>query len=83
MRSPHWNDRPVEDVAATRIAASSHPARYRACIQDALAAMGRGQDLGNARWTTTDPVRVAAEIEALAGARRLAHIRKDTSDQHL
>ncbi|MFJ7592461.1 hypothetical protein ACIQZO_34850 [Streptomyces sp. NPDC097617] len=67
--------RPIGVVAEPRIAASDQPEWFRARLSDALKAVERGDDPATAAWTATDRVGLAAEIEALAGLRRLA--RKD------
>ncbi|MFD3978362.1 hypothetical protein ACFWR6_07215 [Streptomyces griseus] len=73
------DSRPVRDVAARRIAASSDPICFEAAMVRTAAALGRGEDPATAAWTAVDPVRTAAEIEALAARRRFSVLapRKD------
>lgn len=66
------DSRPVADVAWLRVAESENPLGFKACMTRTVAALGRGEDLTTAAWTAADPVRLAAEIEVLTGARRLA-----------
>lgn len=67
----------VGEVAWMRVASSDEPERFRVCMARALTALDRGDDIATAAWTAADPVRLAAEIEALAGIRRLNVFRKD------
>lgn len=64
--------RPVHVVAARRAAESADPLGFNACMVRAHAAVLRGEDVAGSVWTAVDPVKTAAEIEVLAGARRLA-----------
>ncbi|MFE0766132.1 hypothetical protein [Streptomyces smyrnaeus] len=77
MRDLPRDQRPVDVVAVRRADASEHPDRFLALLDAATAALLNGSDLAAACWSNADPVRVAAEIEALAGARRLSTFRKD------
>ncbi|MEU6929035.1 hypothetical protein AB0A05_07705 [Streptomyces sp. NPDC046374] len=77
IRDMPRDPRPIGVVAEARIAASDQPARFRACMSDALKAVERGDDPATAAWTATDRVGLAAEIEALAGLRRLSSTSKD------
>jgi rRNA maturation protein Nop10 len=72
--------RPLRTVAAPRVARSESPRRFKTGMARTLAAVEQGEDLATAVWTAVDPVHTAAEIEALAGVRRLAitHARKET-----
>ncbi|MGC4947797.1 hypothetical protein ACLQ2N_16570 [Streptomyces sp. DT224] len=65
----------IREVAFLRVAASDDPEWFLRAMSLALSVESRGADLATAAWTTADPVRAAAEIEALAGLRRLS--RKD------
>ncbi|MFD6935306.1 hypothetical protein ACFWAP_03990 [Streptomyces goshikiensis] len=67
-----YDARPIGVVAAERVEQSTQPARFRACMSEALKAYKAGEDLATARRCLDDPLKVAAEIEALAGLRRLA-----------
>ena len=69
---------PVVDVAWLRVASSEDPDRFRACMEQTLTAVERGADVAGAPWSAADPVRLAAEIEAMAGVRRLNIFRKDS-----
>lgn len=70
--------RPVGAVARKRVMASDSPRWFRTCMASALAALDNGEDLAGAPRTPADPVEAAAQIEALAGVRRLSVSRKDT-----
>ncbi|MCX4550535.1 MULTISPECIES: hypothetical protein [unclassified Streptomyces] len=70
------NERPIGDLAWMRIASSAEPERFRACMARTLTALGQGDDIATKAWRAGDPVRLAAEIEALAGVRRLNSFRK-------
>lgn len=70
--------RPICDVAAERANRSEDPERFRACVAHAVTAVQKGADLATAWWDPVNPVRLAAEIEALAGLRRLRASRKDS-----
>ncbi|MEU2487129.1 hypothetical protein ABZ593_21280 [Streptomyces sp. NPDC012617] len=67
--------RPLPEVAAPRIERSADPVGFRAHLVRSTAAVCRGEDLATAAWTADNPLQLAAEIEALAGARRLAYAR--------
>ncbi|WNI31452.1 hypothetical protein [Streptomyces sp. ITFR-6] len=71
------NQLPVGDVAWLRVASSSEPERFRACMARTLTAIAQGDDVATSAWNATAPVRLAAEIEAMAGIRRLNCFRKD------
>jgi hypothetical protein len=77
MRELPRDQRPIAHVAWLRIASSERPDWYRAVLSKAMAAIDDGADLATAPWSADDPVRLAAEIEALAGARRLNSYRKE------
>ncbi|WP_019548519.1 hypothetical protein [Streptomyces sulphureus] len=77
MRDLPRDQRPIDVVALRRADTSEHPERFLALLDAATAALRNGKDLATAWWSNADPVRVAAEIEALAGARRLNTFRKD------
>ncbi|MEC3995248.1 hypothetical protein VSR01_17565 [Actinacidiphila sp. DG2A-62] len=68
----------IGDVAEPRVRLSDDPRWFRTCMARALAVVDQGEDLATAVWTAVDPVQTAAEIEALAGLRRLCSTRKDT-----
>ncbi|MFD3608968.1 hypothetical protein ACFWXA_13005 [Streptomyces atroolivaceus] len=70
--------RPVGQVAASRRCRSEQPEKFQACMALALTAVKGGADLATSVWTAVDPVKTAAEIEALAGLRRLSACAKDT-----
>jgi hypothetical protein len=65
-------------VARARVRQSDRPLWFRTCMARTLAALDQGEDLTTAPWTAEDPVQAAAEIEVLAGLRRLSSTRKDT-----
>lgn len=65
-------------VARQRVALSASPKWFRTSMARTLADVDRGDDLATAAWTAVDPVKTAAEIEALAGLRRLAPVREDS-----
>ncbi|MBT2453331.1 hypothetical protein [Streptomyces sp. ISL-86] len=69
--------RPVGVVAHARIQISDNPRRFQAGVARTLTAIDQGEDPATAGWTAVDPVKTAAEIEALAGLRRLSDTRKD------
>ncbi|MGA5496696.1 hypothetical protein ACPCSP_20275 [Streptomyces cinereoruber] len=68
--------RPIEEVAAPRVALSGDAGRFQALVSSALARYASGEDVATERCTWHDPVRVAADIEAMAGLRRLRQFRK-------
>ena len=68
----------IGNLARVRAQLSERPPWFRGCLTRAIAALDRGEDLATAGWSAADPVRSAAEIEALAGMRRLSSTRKDT-----
>lgn len=72
--------RTVADVAWMREVASSNPYAFRQGLARTLAALDGGEDLATAPWNALDPAQAAAEIEALAGIRRLSllAVRKDS-----
>ncbi|WP_432001541.1 hypothetical protein [Streptomyces sioyaensis] len=65
-------------MAWLRVAASGDPGRFMAVLDRTTAALEDGTDLVAAPWSAADPVQLAAEIEALAGARRLNSIRRNS-----
>ncbi|WP_439082151.1 hypothetical protein [Streptomyces sp. WL006] len=69
--------RPVSQVARSRRLQSEQPAKFQMCMSRALAAIKGGADLATAAWAADDPVKTAAEIEALAGLRRRSACPKD------
>lgn len=69
--------RPIGTLARRRVRSSSEPLRFRTCMARTLAELDRGEDLATAVWTPVDPVKTAAEIEALAGVRRINMPRRD------
>jgi hypothetical protein len=75
--APHTK-RLIGQAARVRVALSDRPQWFRACMARTLADIDRGEDLATAVWTAVDPVKTAAEIEALAGPRRLSPRRKDS-----
>ncbi|WP_433856743.1 hypothetical protein [Streptomyces kronopolitis] len=77
MRDLPRDLRSPADVAWMRVAESTAPERFLTVLGETAAALEEGADLATAAWTPDDPVRLAAEIEALAGARRLNTSRKD------
>ncbi|QKW07011.1 hypothetical protein HUT18_11950 [Streptomyces sp. NA04227] len=77
MRDLPRDLRPPADVARKRVAKSEHPERFLAVLGQTAAALESGADLATAAWTSEDPTRLAAEIEALAADRRLNSFRKD------
>lgn len=70
--------RPVGQVARSRRFQSEQPAKFQVCMARALAAIRGGADLATAAWVADDPIKTAAEIEALAGLRRRSACAKDT-----
>lgn len=63
----------VHDVVAPRVAASEAPDRLRWLVRDIandVAAHGLN-DRATSPWTSRDSVLLAAEIEAMAGVRRV------------
>lgn len=70
--------RPVGQVAEPRRCRSGQPEKFQACMARALTAVKGGADLATSVWTAVDPVKTAAEIEALAALRRLSACAKDT-----
>ncbi|WP_434593482.1 hypothetical protein [Streptomyces sp. A5-4] len=75
---PLCDRRPIGLVASQRVELSENPQRFRTSLSRTLTAIDRGEDLATAGWTAVDPVHTAAEIEALAGLRRLHAPRKDS-----
>lgn len=69
--------RSVPDVARVRVELSDEPERFQRLLGRSVTALDQGADLATAAWTAADPVALAAEIEALAGLRRLNTFRKD------
>ncbi|MFD3844793.1 hypothetical protein ACFWVB_02735 [Streptomyces microflavus] len=81
-RTVLWADtRPVHLVAESRVKASADPAAFMGCMDRTVAAMRRGEDPATAAWTAEDPVKLAAEIEALAGVRRRAMTTRATASR--
>ncbi|WP_086777050.1 hypothetical protein [Streptomyces griseus] len=70
--------RPVAEVAQKRTRCSDQPARFVTRLQHTLTQVRQGEDVTAAAWDASDPIQLAAEIEALAGLRRLSAFRKDT-----
>lgn len=70
-------NQPPGEVAWMRIASSSHPEAFRTWMARTLTALDRSEDLAAAPWSAEDPIRAAAEIEALAAMRRLNVFRED------
>lgn len=66
------NGRPIGDVAGPRVQLSDNPRWFRTCMARALADIDRGEDLTTTKWPCGDPIKCAAEIEAVTGLRRLA-----------
>ncbi|MFI0827192.1 hypothetical protein ACH4Q7_22365 [Streptomyces roseolus] len=64
--------RPVAQVARPRIESSDDPEWFELVMVSSQQECCDGQDLATARLDLSDPIRLAAEIEALAGCRRLA-----------
>lgn len=64
----------VTDYAWPRVAASEEPARYQELTNRGVEALFCGVDLIASRRDLADSVAIAAEIEALAGFRRLSAI---------
>lgn len=77
MRDLPRDLRTPAEVAWMRIAESEDPVKFQTVLGRASAALTAGSDMATAAWTVDDPVRTAAEIEALAAARRLNSCRKD------
>ncbi|MEV3895401.1 hypothetical protein [Streptomyces anulatus] len=67
---------PIGVVPLRRALASSNPDWFRTCVNRTLVDVDRGEDPATAVWTSVDAVRTAAEIETLAGLRRLATARE-------
>ncbi|NDK24728.1 hypothetical protein FSY75_09605 [Streptomyces sp. TR1341] len=78
MPDLYLTQQPVGEVASMRVASSEAPDHFRACMARTLTALDQGDDVATAAWTAADPVRLAAEIEAMAGVRRLNIFRKDS-----
>lgn len=78
MRDLPRDLRTPAEVAWMRIAESDDPVKFQTVLGRASAALTAGSDMATAAWTVDDPVKIAAEIEALAAARRLNSCRKDT-----
>lgn len=70
--------RPLARVAEPRMKRSADPTKFRTAMARTLTAVVGGEDLAGARWTADDPIQLAAEIEVLAGVRRLNAFRKDS-----
>ncbi|WP_284576642.1 hypothetical protein [Streptomyces sp. 2P-4] len=70
------NRRPIGDVAEPRLLLSDNPGWFMTCMNRVIVDFERGEDPATAGWTAVDPIKCAAEIEALAGIRRLAHFRE-------
>lgn len=64
----------VANVAFLRVASSEQPERFQRLVRDiARVIADHGlTDRATAGWSSRDAVRLAAEIEAMAGVRRLA-----------
>ncbi|MFZ3595122.1 hypothetical protein [Streptomyces sp. BH104] len=77
MRDIPRDLRSPAEVAWLRAAESEDPDRYLAVIGRTVAALEAGADIATQARTPHDPTDAAAEIEALAGARRLNTCRKD------
>ncbi|MCX5326365.1 hypothetical protein [Streptomyces sp. NBC_00120] len=77
MRDLPRDLRSPAEVAWMRIAESTNPDYFQAVLGETTAALEKGSDLAVEAWTADDPVRLAAEIESLAGARRINTFRKD------
>lgn len=73
---PH--ERFIAEAAWMRVASSENADHFLRSMRSALSAVARGADPATAAWNADDPIRLAAEIEVLAGLRRLASLRKDT-----
>ncbi|MGW7085054.1 hypothetical protein ACWGH2_16400 [Streptomyces sp. NPDC054871] len=73
----------ITAVAAQRIASSDDPDRFERIVTiDEAQARHDGVDLAaaaDAAWNATDPIRLAAELEVLAGLRRIAAAAHPTS----
>ncbi|MFB8348000.1 hypothetical protein [Streptomyces niveus] len=63
----------VPHVAYPRVASSEEPDRFRRLVHEVTDDLGRRglNDLATAGWTSRDPVLLAAEVEAMAGVRRV------------
>jgi hypothetical protein len=61
----------VAFVAARRANRSEDPVRYVDLTQEFADQLARGRDLREPSLRTEDPIRIAADIEARAGIRRL------------
>ncbi|WP_327415478.1 hypothetical protein [Streptomyces sp. NBC_01233] len=63
----------VTHVAFLRVASSEEPERFQRLVGEVVSDVtARGlNNRATAAWTAADPVALAAEIEAMAGARRL------------
>jgi hypothetical protein len=59
-------------LAQPRVAKSTQPERFLRQVRDTVTRSRAGEEIATAAWTMRDPVALAAEIEALAGLRRLA-----------
>lgn len=70
--------RPLAEVGWMRVASSAHPDRFRVEMARTLVALYRGDDPATTAYGVADPTQLAAEIEALAGVRRLDASRKET-----
>lgn len=71
--APRW----IGAVAHARVAMSEQPRWFRTCMARALAGLDNGEEPATAPWTPADPVETAAQIEALAGVRRVNTSRRD------
>ncbi|MFF4292196.1 hypothetical protein ACFY0N_00900 [Streptomyces vinaceus] len=76
---PQRDTRPIGVVAQGRIAQSTRPSRFQRLLSDSLAAVQAGEDLATAAFDMEDPLKLAAEVEALAGLRRRTQIKKEGS----
>ncbi|MFC7791299.1 hypothetical protein [Streptomyces cinereoruber] len=75
--TPRLDMRTVEEVYVPRAGRSENPDAFRAHVAHALDRYASGEDLATEAWTHGDPIRLAAEIEALAGLRRLRLFRQN------
>ncbi|MFZ3569463.1 hypothetical protein ACNYS0_21155 [Streptomyces sp. BH034] len=72
----------ITAVAFIRIANSEDPEKFQRIVMVDEVDAGRGVDLAavaDSAWNTTDPVRLAAELEVLAGLRRIGAAAHPTS----
>ncbi|MFF2940259.1 hypothetical protein ACFVSQ_10490 [Streptomyces niveus] len=63
----------VPHVASLRVTASDEPERFRRLVCDITDDLGRRglNDRATAAWTSRDNILLAAEVEAMAGVRRV------------